>query len=119
MAPLGSSAAGRYHAQGTSVMEEDGGEHCLITPPTNLAGRESNRQPLGYKSDALTAYPRLPRNTSVTPAWESYCCCLLCITVFLDRLHTISGIMSRILKTLHTNPKTHTQRAKPLTSPEK
>ena len=58
--PMGSSAAGRYHAQGTSVMEEDGGEHWLITPPTNLAGRESNRQPLGYKSDTLTAYPRLP-----------------------------------------------------------
>ena len=63
MAPLGSSAAGRYHAQGTSVMEEDGGEHWLITPPTNLAGRESNREPLGYKSDALTAHPRLPLST--------------------------------------------------------
>ncbi len=63
MAPLGSSAAGRYHAQGTSVMEEDGGEHWLITSPNNLAGRESNRQPLGYKSDALTAYPWLPINS--------------------------------------------------------
>ncbi|MCP4492364.1 MAG: hypothetical protein GY820_34410, partial [Gammaproteobacteria bacterium] len=60
MAPLGSSAAGRYHAQGTSVMEEDWGEYWLITPPTNLAGRESNREPVGYKSDALTAHPRLP-----------------------------------------------------------
>ncbi|XP_063065627.1 kelch domain-containing protein 8B-like [Engraulis encrasicolus] len=45
MAPQGSSAAGRYHAQGTSVMEENGGEHWLITPPTNLAGLESNRRP--------------------------------------------------------------------------
>ena len=51
------SKAGRYHAQGNSVMEEDGGEHWFITPPTNLAGRESNRQLLGYKSDTLTAYP--------------------------------------------------------------
>ncbi len=59
MAAQGSSAAGGHHAQGTSVMEEDGGEHWLIPPPTNLAGRESHRQPLGYKSDALTAY-RLP-----------------------------------------------------------
>ncbi len=57
MAPQGSSAPGRYHAQGTSVMEEDGEEHWLITPPINLVGRESNRQDLGYKSDALTAYP--------------------------------------------------------------
>ncbi len=57
MLPQGSSAAGQYHAQGTSVMEEDGGEHWVINPSTNMAGRESNRQPLGYKFDALTAYP--------------------------------------------------------------
>ena len=30
MAPLGSSAAGRYHAQGTSVMEEDGGDADIL-----------------------------------------------------------------------------------------
>ncbi len=44
-------------------MKEDGGKHWLISPPTNLAGRELNRHPLGYKSDARTAYPRLAKTT--------------------------------------------------------
>ena len=33
-----------------------------LTPPTNLVGRESNRQPLGYKADTLTTYPWPPVN---------------------------------------------------------
>ncbi len=37
-------------------------EHLLFTPPTNNPCRtwESNRQPLGYKSNSLTSRPRLP-----------------------------------------------------------
>ncbi len=55
----GSSAAGWYHAQGPSVMEEEGGEHWLITPPANLVGfsQESNWEPLGYNPDTITTYP--------------------------------------------------------------
>ncbi len=38
-------------------------EHLLFTPPTDNPCRtwESNRQPLGYKSNSLTIRPRLPR----------------------------------------------------------
>ncbi len=37
-------------------------EHLLFTPPTDNPCRtwESNRQPLGYKSNSLTIRPRLP-----------------------------------------------------------
>ncbi len=37
-------------------------EHLLFTPPTDnpCRTRESNRQPLGYKSNSLTIRPRLP-----------------------------------------------------------
>ncbi len=37
-------------------------EHLLFTPPTDNPCRtwESNRQPLGYKSNSLTSRPRLP-----------------------------------------------------------
>ncbi len=42
----------------------------------------------------------------------------LLITVFLNCLHTFSESMPHILRTLHTNPKKHTQWAKPLNSPE-
>ncbi len=39
-------------------------EHLLFTPPTYNPCRtwESNRQPLGYKSNSLTIRPRLPYN---------------------------------------------------------
>ncbi len=39
-------------------------EHLLFTPPTDNPCRtwESNRQPLGYKSNSLTIRPRLPLN---------------------------------------------------------
>ncbi len=39
-------------------------EHLLFTPPTDNPCRtwESNRQPLGYKSNSLTIRPRLPVN---------------------------------------------------------
>ncbi len=38
-------------------------EHLLFTPPTYNPCRtwESNRQPLGYKSNSLTIRPRLPQ----------------------------------------------------------
>ncbi len=40
-------------------------EHLLFTPPTDNPCRtwESNRQPLGYKSNSLTIRPRLPLDT--------------------------------------------------------
>ncbi len=40
-------------------------EHLLFTPPTDNPCRtwESNRQPLGYKSNSLTIRPRLPLET--------------------------------------------------------
>ena len=44
---------------------------------------------------------------------------IMVITVFLDCLHTFSESMPHVLRTLHTNPKLHTQWAKPLTSPAK
>ncbi len=55
-------------------------EHLLFTPPTDNPCRtwESNRQPLGYKSNSLTIRPRLPKATrnwtvvsvrSVQPVW--------------------------------------------------
>ncbi len=39
-------------------------EHLLFTPPTDNPCRtwESNRQPLGYKSNSLTIRPRLPKD---------------------------------------------------------
>ncbi len=50
-------------------------EHLLFTPPTDNPCRtwESNRQPLGYKSNSLTIRPRLPRQAVLTglPAWSS------------------------------------------------
>ncbi len=42
-------------------------EHLLFTPPTDNPCRtwESNRQPLGYKSNSLTIRPRLPKFLAV------------------------------------------------------
>ncbi len=42
-------------------------EHLLFTPPTDNPCRtwESNRQPLGYKSNSLTIRPRLPNTREV------------------------------------------------------
>ncbi len=41
-------------------------EHLLFTPPTYNPCRtwESNRQPLGYKSNSLTIRPRLPHENA-------------------------------------------------------
>ncbi len=47
-------------------------EHLLFTPPTDNPCRtwESNRQPLGYKSNSLTIRPRLPLKFSAfNPSW--------------------------------------------------
>ena len=56
-------------------MEEDGEEHWLITPPINQAGWESNQQPLGYKSDLLTAqYLYGPDDTIMSPHVPITCC---------------------------------------------
>ncbi len=45
-------------------------EHLLFTPPTDNPCRtwESNRQPLGYKSNSLTIRPRLPHRDLISPS---------------------------------------------------
>lgn len=48
---------------------------------------------------------------------QKWLCSLL--QFFLDSLNTFSESMPHILRTLHTNQKTHTQWAKPLNSPAK
>ncbi len=50
-------------------------EHLLFTPPTYNPCRtwESNRQPLGYKSNSLTIRPRLPCHSC--PATKTSCVC--------------------------------------------
>ncbi len=55
-------------------------EHLLFTPPTDNPCRtwESNRQPLGYKSNSLTIRPRLPwmnvnvKKMNVIVSWELF-----------------------------------------------
>ncbi len=46
-------------------------EHLLFTPPTDNPCRtwESNRQPLGYKSNSLTIRPRLPLYRADAPIY--------------------------------------------------
>ncbi len=47
-------------------------EHLLFTPPTDNPCRtwESNRQPLGYKSNSLTIRPRLPHGKATASGAE-------------------------------------------------
>ncbi len=57
-------------------------EHLLFTPPTDNPCRtwESNRQPLGYKSNSLTIRPRLPQQISYNKLW---------FTVVLEELRAV------------------------------
>ncbi len=71
-------------------------EHLLFTPPTDNPCRtwESNRQPLGYKSNSLTIRPRLPGCTAAR-RWHVGKCCLMTLLWIVLLLYIQKFIVSK------------------------
>ncbi len=71
-------------------------EHLLFTPPTYNPCRtwESNRQPLGYKSNSLTIRPRLPPNAVIFFSQKKYHYFEWHMFLFISRNHKYNDLFA-------------------------